>query len=502
MKMKIRTIGCVIVLLSNILMAQNLTPLEKSNFTKLTSHAELMTYLHEVVKDSKIMSIDSLTKSVEGRTVPFIKISKDNFSSKGKKLKVLIFAQQHGNEHSGKEGALFLMKEFSLNKLDYLLDRLDILLVPQMNPDGSEKNKRMSGSDLDMNRNHQILTAPEVLGLHQLFNKYLPEATIDVHEYSPFGKEWAQYGFRRDWDETVGTVTNPNLSNAIKKFEKEKYIPFIRNYLNKKGFSFHEYVVGGPPAIDRMRFSTVWINDGRQSFGSLSTFSFIQEGKNGRDSLDNIKYRAKGQMTALLGFLNFIYENSSHINKLVNTERQKLAESREGEKVIVRMEHIGDGKDERMKMLSTSTGKDTIVAVKNFHPVIKSLYEVERPKGYLVPKSDDKLIAWVNNHKIKFSDAKDISGSKFIIQKVDSAKTEILEEDDITVPALTQKEVQNVDLDKYIFIPTKQIYSNFLVLSLEPSSMFGLAQLNKYFKYLLQSGKDFSVLKVISSSKK
>jgi hypothetical protein len=498
--MKFRMIGFMIVLLSNILIAQNQTPLEESKFTKLTSYEELVTYLHEVVEGSKFISLDTLAKSVEGKTIPFVRISKENFSSKNKKLRVLIFAQQHGNEHSGKESALFLLKEFTTGKFNYLLDKLDILLIPQMNPDGSEKNKRMNGNDEDLNRNHQILTAPEVLGLHKLFNKYLPEATIDVHEYNPYGEEWVKYGFRRDWDETLGILTNPNLSGVIKKFQKEKYVPYIKKYLNQRGFSFHEYVVGGPPALDRMRFSTVWINDGRQSFGILNTFSFIQEGKNGRDSLENMEHRAKGQMSGLVGFLKFVYDNSGKIKKMVSVERQKLINSIEYEKVVVRMEHVGDGKDEKMEMLSTSSGKDTIVTVKNFNPVIKSLFEVERPKGYLILKADEKLVTWVKNHKIKFGEAREIAGSKIIFQKIDSVKIEILEEDEITVPALTQREEINIDFEKYLFIPTKQLYSNFIVQCLEPSSMFGLAQY-KYFKYLLQPGNDFPVLKVLSSSK-
>jgi hypothetical protein len=500
--MKTKIVWCMLVLLAAVMHAQNLTPLEKSKFTKLTSHDELTAYLNTLVKTTKIMSLDTLTKSVEGRIIPFVKISKDKFSSKNKKLKVMIFAQQHGNEHSGKEGVLFLLKEFSTGRLNYLLDRLDILLIPQMNPDGSEKNKRLNGNNDDMNRNHQILTAPEVAGLHKLFNTYLPEATIDVHEYNPYGKEWAQYGFRRDWDETLGTLTNPNVSDAIKKFQKEKYVPFINNYLNKNGFSFHEYVVGGPPALDRMRFSTVWVNDGRQSFGSLHTFSFIQEGKNGTDSLENMEHRAKGQMTGLIGFLNFVYDNSGKIKKLVETERQKLINSKEGEKIVVRMEHVGNGKDEKMDMVSTTTGKDTVVSVKNFNPVIKSLCEVEKPKGYLIPKADEKLVAWLSQHSLEFSEAKTIKDAKVFVQKVDSAKIEILEEDEIVVPSLTQRELTNVDLEKYLFVPTKQIYSNFLVQCLEPSSMFGLAQLNKFFKYLLQPESDFSVLRVISSSNK
>jgi len=34
----------------------------------------------------------------------------------------------------------------------YLFDRIDLVIVPQMNPDGSEINKRLNGNEADLNR--------------------------------------------------------------------------------------------------------------------------------------------------------------------------------------------------------------------------------------------------------------------------------------------------------------------------------------------------------------
>ncbi|MDZ7762884.1 MAG: hypothetical protein U5K00_00445 [Melioribacteraceae bacterium] len=47
----------------------------------------------------------------------------------------------------------------------------------------------------DLNRNHLILTEPETIGLHKLFNEYHFEVTMDVHEYYPFGKSAEEYGY-------------------------------------------------------------------------------------------------------------------------------------------------------------------------------------------------------------------------------------------------------------------------------------------------------------------
>ncbi len=100
----------IITVTFNIVFAQQ-TPLEKSNFTKLTSHDELKQFIQEVDKNSDLIKTEVLTKSIEGRELFAVYFSKDEFGSDKNKLKVLIFAQQHGNEQSGKEAALLLINE-------------------------------------------------------------------------------------------------------------------------------------------------------------------------------------------------------------------------------------------------------------------------------------------------------------------------------------------------------------------------------------------------------
>ena len=73
-----------------------------------------------------------------------------------------------------------------------------------MNPDGAEVNKRRNGNGDELNRNHLILTEPETIALHKLFDKYLFEVTLDVHEYFPYGETWQKYGYRSNTDELLG----------------------------------------------------------------------------------------------------------------------------------------------------------------------------------------------------------------------------------------------------------------------------------------------------------
>lgn len=474
-----------------------LTPLQKSEYKKLTTHSELVQFIKEADDRSDLIKAEVLTKSPEGKELYVVYFSKDEFGKDKSKIRVLIFAQQHGDEQSGKEGSLLLINELLKPENQYLFDKIDFALVPQMNPDGSERDERRNGNGMDLNRNHLILTEPEVIGLHKLFNKYLFEVTMDVHEYWPFGESSKKFGYRKNYDETIGAMTNINISEKLRKISYDSYLPFIFNYISKNGYSVFHYLPGGSSGSGYQRYSTFDINDGRQSFGIQNTLSFIQEGLNGEnDSTDNIEHRAKGQITGMIGLLKFSYDNKDEIKKLVSAEREKLEENKVDGQVAIQLNHFSDGTELKLELVSYSTGNDTVVTVKDFRSVVKSLYDVERPKGYLIPKRLKTLIDWADRHELKYFDYKKSADDKieqYFITGIDSID---FEGDMVVNPGLMNTDITNqINQSDYIFIPVNQLRNNMIVIALEPKSQLGLAAY-KQFGDLLKSGTNYPILRV------
>ena len=111
----------ILIFFSSIVFSQSLqTPLERNNYNKLTSYKELVSFMNEL-KKYPMLKPEVIGNSVEGRNLYVVKISKSEFGKDTSKIKVLIFAQQHGDEQSGKEGALLLLKEIANGKLNYLI---------------------------------------------------------------------------------------------------------------------------------------------------------------------------------------------------------------------------------------------------------------------------------------------------------------------------------------------------------------------------------------------
>jgi len=472
-------------------------PLIGNNYEKLTSCPELASYVEQLGTQSKLMKVEVIGQSVKGRNLYAMKFSSTEFGRDTSKIKVLIFAQQHGNEPSGKEGALLLAAQLLKPENRYLFDRIDLALIPQVNPDGSEMNRRRNSDGADLNRNHLTLTEPETQALHNLFDTYLFEVTMDVHEYSPYGEEWVKYGYRKNSDITLGTTTNLNVSENIRKLSNEYYLPFIFSYLGKRNFSAFTYSPGGPPEIDYIRRSTFDINDGRQSCGIQNSFSFIQEGMNGKDdSIENIKHRAEGQMAGMMGLLEYAYGNKEKIKILVSGERKHLVSLNPEEEISIQSVHTANGQTLKLPLLSYYSGKDTIVTVKDYRPVVKSLYDVRKPLGYLIPEDCTILVDWARRQALEQVPLKSRSDYRIIQYNISSIDSIDFEGETVVDPQVTASVVTDLPLGHgYIFIPAAQLKGNLIVLALEPKSMLGLVTYDKFAR-LLEAGKPFPVLRV------
>ncbi|MBK7027700.1 MAG: hypothetical protein IPH45_00075 [Bacteroidales bacterium] len=474
------------------------SPLVQKGWTEPTSYNELSEFVEQLDKSSEFIERKVIGKSVEGRNIYALLFSDGEFGKDVTKIKVLIFAQQHGNEQSGKEGALLLAAELAKPEHRELFKRMDLALIPQMNPDGSEANRRRNANSMDLNRNHMILTEPETQALHSFFDTYLFEVSMDVHEYSPYGDEWKTIGFRKNSEVTVGTTTNLDVSGKIRTFSKDKYLPFILDYLKKQGFSSFEYSPGDPPGQGYTRHSTFDINDGRQSLGILNTLAFIQEGMNGEDNFkDNIRTRSEGQKAGMMGLLQFVKENSSKIRKLVRKERMTLPGSNGHTEIALHSDHVADGSFLELPVYSWKTGKDSTVLIKDYRPKVISTLSVRIPHSYLLSGQNKELLEWAERHHLNlvpYKPGKSDKLQQYFITGIDSIDFE----GDITVnPKVEIHDIHSENLEgQYFVLETSQLKGSMICLALEPQSMLGLVTYSK-FAHLIRKGEYFPIIRLL-----
>lgn len=472
------------------------TPLEMKDFTQLTSSQELTKYLKKACEQSNMITLETAGYSLEGKPIHLLKAGA-NGKMDEEKLTLYLFAQQHGDEPSGKEGMLLLINNIVNGKYKKWFEHINLLMIPQVNPDGGDLNQRRNANDKDLNRDHLLISAPETQVVHKVFHSYLPEVTVDIHEYDPYSRYWKDFGYLKDFDIQVGTLTNKNVDKQLKDLFYNATYPFLKEYVTKAGYSFFEYTLGDLPGGGRLRHSTVDINDGRQSFGILHSFSFIVEGKYGRDSLEKLENRAKSQLRTAEGIIQFAVDHHKKVQEKVKSARKKLLEAEQGEKVAIRMHHVKGDQILEYPLKSIHTGQDTVFLIEEFHSKVISILDVTKPYGYLVPTDDSLLVEWMNRSYIEYTPFQpdgNLEIQQYKILDISKQLDEGLENyyPEVKLTAFDKK----VSGSDYYFVPVSQLRSNKIVTALEPQSMIGLVNTSP-FEYLLTEHSHFPVLRVL-----
>jgi hypothetical protein len=321
---------------------------------------------------------------------------------------------------------------------------------------------------------------------------------MDVHEYYPFGETWKKSGFFVNTDELIGPANNPNISDNIKSLANLSFLPFMKKYLNDRHFTNFIYSPGGPPGINYVRHSTFDINDGRQSLALQNTFSFIQEGLNGKDSdTDNLRHRAEGQMTGMRCLLEFTYLNKERIKSMVADDRKELIHPSPGSIISIQCEHIRNGEKLEMPVHSYFSDKDTTITIVDYRPVVKSICDVTRPDGYLIPKKLKELADWIDRQALRHAAVTIAPADRIQQYEIAAIDSIDFEGDNIVNPTVITEELKSkIHADDYTYLPTDQLKGNMLIIALEPKSMLGLVTY-KQFAHLLKAGEKYPILRVV-----
>lgn len=458
------------------------TPLEEATGDALTSHDEMMSFLTLLQNGTGGFTMDTIGRSVEGRSLVLLHFDGPAGEVEGgERVKVLVFAQQHGNEPSGKEAAIALARDVAMGELDDVLRNVDLYLIPQVNPDGSEMLQRRNADGMDLNRDHLTLTTPEVRAVHEVFNELMPQVTLDVHEYGITASDWEEAGLRKNFGQQIGAISNVNISLDLRTFAWERVIPEMRDRLVDRDVALRRYLVTGGPA-ERFRYSTTALNDGRNSLGIYNTLSFLIEGRNGLTVEENIRERARQQLETMKAFLAFFGENAAVVTDLVAREREKLRGDQAPADVALVMDYVPDPGEPTVTVgvIDLETGEPDSLVVETFAPVVEASLWVERPRGYVVPAGLTDVLEVLERHGIE-TEVSDGSmeaplGSYRIVSV---GETEKEDKDFLRVEAVASRQTGTVP-EGDVVVWTDQIQSDLIVVLLEPQSQWGLAPRSEF----------------------
>ena len=100
--------------------------------------------------------------------------------------------------------------------METLLDKINVIVVPRANPDGSEAGTRVTANGIDMNRDHLLLHTRSQS--HCASGATIaPILVIDSHEYTVVGRFLEKFNGIQKYDALLQHTTTANYPEFLTK---------------------------------------------------------------------------------------------------------------------------------------------------------------------------------------------------------------------------------------------------------------------------------------------
>lgn len=215
------------------------TPAERSDFASTPSYDETRAWLERLVAASPLLSLEVFGKSSEGRDLLLVR------AHKGASDKPVVLAQAgiHAGEIDGKDAGLMLLRDIAQRGKDTLLDQVDLVFVPILNPDGHEQRGPLIGAALrgpqqmgwntttrgiNLNRDYLNLEAPETRAMVALLHTLDPALYIDLHVSGGLDHQYDITFTFAGW----GTYAR---SRATADWLQQRFTPAVNTALRSQG---------------------------------------------------------------------------------------------------------------------------------------------------------------------------------------------------------------------------------------------------------------------------
>jgi hypothetical protein len=269
-----------------------------------------------LAKTISLAEMEAFLKSVDGKGP--ISLSVEGTSAGGRPLylvhasrsvmatwRVFFYAQQHGDEVSGKDALLYLLRGIA-RRPDLLPRDVDLWIMPMVNPDGAEADTRRNSAGTDLNRDHIVLEQPETQALHRVARRLRPHVAVDCHEFTRDSEERRKRGWIA-WPEiTMDGLNNP-LFDPVVVAAALRWVQESAAPETQAGHFFLRYSVGGLPPDDEQRHSAPDIDGGLNALGMYGGLSFIIEAgvkRSDKDPSADLGNRVDAYLVLFWRFIN------------------------------------------------------------------------------------------------------------------------------------------------------------------------------------------------------
>jgi hypothetical protein len=272
--------------------------------------------------------------SEEGRSIPYVVLSSSKSllqttpvasGNSTNKVRVWLQSLVHGNEPAGEQGILAL-----LGKMDAepewtasLLEKLDIMVLPRYNPDGSAYFQRALATSFDPNRDHTKMASQQTIDVKALNLKFNAHVHLDCHEYGARRQlTYDNKTYIPSQDNQFSAFKNPNVHEDIRSLAESLFVPKVHSALKDKNMTASGYVVAFQEEGEDIRLQD-FVTDTR---GEVTVFmgqglAFLSETRGIGLGDQYFKRRTTAGLTAALTVVQTAADNAELIYDTVEAAR-------------------------------------------------------------------------------------------------------------------------------------------------------------------------------------
>ena len=314
---------------------------------------------------------------------------------------VLLLGQQHGDEPAGSEALLVVARELSQGLLRPLLERINVIVVPRANPDGSADGKRATSGGLDMNRDHLLLNTPEAQALARLARDYRPTVVVDAHEYTVMGSFLQKFDAIQKYDALLQYATTGNLPEFLTKASEEWYRRPLLAALTAQGLSTEWYYTTSADLADKkVSMGGTQPDTGRNINGLKNSISLLIETRGVGLGRLHIQRRVHTHVSAISSVLASTAQRASELGQLQPYIEKELSSQACKEEAVV---EAGPTLTQyELLMLDPVTGADKAIKVEwNSALTLRKLKTRVRPCGYWLSASSKTAVERLRLHGVQ-----------------------------------------------------------------------------------------------------
>lgn len=472
------------------------TPLEVSSFKRLSTSEEIAAYLARLDLEFPQARMETIGTSVQGRPIQALILTKNPNAdvSTLNRLTVEIIGGQHGTESAGAESLSFVARELVAGTLREVLNHVDVVLIPNANPDGRDNRRRSNANGVNLNVDFVALSQPESRALAASLQRYRPEVALDVHESAILKRQsLATEGYMTDFMVQFEFANNPNVAQALQTFSRREVLTPLLASVNAAGLRAHRYIGEIKSSRQPVTNGGLSLQNLRNRAGIEGTLSFLMETRldpraGEYPTFRNIGERVTRQRVAIEQFLILIHAKRSEALTALAAARpqsESVPLSLDARyvagvghpKVAIDLRRISDGKLETIQFVDHRT------------VVVDS--QLTMPTAYVVRDHHAELSAFFDRHGIVYHTLDEARTEWAVEFAHDSAKKPSEE----VVDQFRERPVRLRALPGDLWVSLDQPRGRLAALILEPRSTSNLFRTPRYVQ-LCTPGESLPIYRI------